>query len=113
MIFFLCYSLVTRILRINAIRVDGPLAVEKLINEGKSRKEIEEFEQEHWWVRFSMACTAFLTFTMLLGVCKYRVFFYIIPWAICLDKAIEYPIYPVLSDYANTFLAFFSQSSIF
>ena len=62
-----------------------------------------------------MFCTAFLTFTMLLGVCKYRIFFYIIPWAICLDKFFEYPIVSdtIISEYGNTFLAFFSQSSIF
>lgn len=116
MIFFLTYSLTTRFLRINAMRITMPLAVEHFTSTGhdKSDAEIADFEDKHWWARVGMASTATLTFTMILGVRKYRAFFYIIPWVVLLDKVFEYPITgTVLAPYECIALAFFSQSSLF
>lgn len=115
MIFFLIYSFTTRTFRAVNLGIDMPVLIESLEEQGKSEKEIEEFVMRNYWAKIAMVCSSLLMLIMLIGVCyRKRFFFYIIPWVVTLDKALEYPITGnVLSPYANLALAFFSQSSIF
>ena len=124
-LFFLIYSLVLRVLRFSIIRSESNAPIEELRKdslfrknypppeEGKFDEAQEQYQDDVFWVLMSMGATAFLTLLMIFGVHKSRLFLYIIPWVILVDKWIEYPIRPILSAYLYYGLAFFSQSSIF
>lgn len=121
MLIFLVYSLATRIIRVSIINSQFKFSLDELKEdfllrgyfETRWNDDIELYKKEVFWVLFSMGVTACLTVVLIFGVLNSRVFLYIVPLVILIDKWIEYPVYPVLSSYTNYGLAFFSQSSIF
>ena len=123
-LFFLVYSLILRVVRISILKTESNLPIDTLrkdylfnqnypyqIDEnGENGVDIseEQYKKDIFWVMASMGATATLNVFMILGVYKSRLFLYVIPWVILVDKWVEYPIRPVFSAYLNYGLAFFS-----